>query len=142
MTSDQASVIRATWRAVSANADALATTFYAHLFEIDSSAARLFADVEMAAQRTKLAKSLAMLVHALDEPDRLLPAIGALARRHVSYGVQLRHFDSVGDALLWALADTLGDDFTPDTREAWAQAYALIASLMKRALERPAPVAG
>jgi hypothetical protein len=32
----------------------------------------------------------------------------------------------VGEALLMALADTLGDAFTPELRAAWAEAYALI----------------
>lgn len=137
MTSEQATAIRETWQSVSANVDTLAATFYGHLFEIDTSAARLFARVDMPAQRAKLAQSLAVLVNAVDDPDRLLPTLGALARRHVRYGIEVHQFDSVGDALLWALADTLGEEFTPQVREAWAQAYALIASVMKRAVDRP-----
>ena len=136
MTPDQILLVRASWPTLAANSEALTTSFYAHLFELDDSAARLFAGVDMTAQRTKLAQALAAVIHALDNTDRLLPAIAALGKRHAHYGVESRHFDSVGEALLAALADVLGDAFTGDVRTAWADAYALIASVMRRALVR------
>ena len=92
----------------------------------------------MAAQRRKLAQTLALVVKALDDVDRLLPAVAALGKRHTHYGVEDRHFDSVGEALLRALSDTLGPAFSADVQTAWAVAYALIASVMKRALIRGA----
>jgi hemoglobin-like flavoprotein len=133
---EQIHLVRASWPAVAAKADELTTRFYTYLFAIDDSAARLFTGVDLNAQRAKLAQSLAVVVKALDDPDQLLPAIGALGKRHRNYGVQHHHFDSVGEALLKALADTLGADFTPGTRSAWAEAYAVIASVMRRALIR------
>lgn len=130
--------MRDSWAAAAANADALTTSFYANLFEIDPSAARLFAGVDMDAQRTKLAQALAVVVHALDDPDRLLPPLAALGKRHTRYGVEPHHFDSVGAALLRALASTLGSAFTADVHDAWARAYGLVAAVMRRALERTA----
>jgi hemoglobin-like flavoprotein len=47
-------------------------------------------------QRKKLAASLTVVVNALDDPVRLLPALAALGKRHTNYGVEHRHFDSVG----------------------------------------------
>ncbi|HSQ29770.1 MAG TPA: globin domain-containing protein [Gemmatimonadaceae bacterium] len=141
MSPDQVLLVRSSWTLVNSNPDVLAERFYSHLFEIDESASRLFAAVDMTAQRAKLTQSFDVIVHALDEPERLLPALAPLARRHTGYGVEVRHFDSVRDALLWALADTYGSAFTADVREAWSEAYALVASVMKRAFERPAAVA-
>lgn len=138
MTPDQIQLVRSSWPVVAANADALTATFYAHLFEIDDSAARLFVGVEMTSQRSKLAQSLAVVVKALDDSDRLLPPLAALAKRHTQYGVQPHHFDSVGEALLHALAKTLGSAFTRELHDAWADAYALVASVMRRALIRVA----
>jgi hemoglobin-like flavoprotein len=138
MTPDQIARVRASWQQVANEPDALTRCLYRHLFEIDSSAARLFAGVDMAAQRLKLVQALAVVVNALDDTDRLLPALAALAKRHARYGVEVHHFDSVGDALLWALTDVLGDGLTAELREAWATAYALVASVMRRALA-PAP---
>ena len=39
----------------------------------------------------------------------------------------------VGAALLWALEQGLGPDFTPAVREAWVETYALVANVMKAA---------
>jgi hemoglobin-like flavoprotein len=136
MTQDQILLVRASWPTVAAQADALTTHFYAHLFEIDDTAARLFAGVDMTAQKKKLAQALAVVIHALDDIDSLLPAVAALGKRHTHYGVEERHFDSVGDALLWALYDVLGDAFTPAVRDAWAQAYTIVSSVMRRPFAR------
>jgi hemoglobin-like flavoprotein len=136
MTPAQIQLVRSSWPQIEADAGTLTVLFYQHLFEIDQSAARLFAGTDMAAQRMKLGQSLAVVVKSLDDLDRLLPAIAALGKRHTNYGVELRHFDSVGDALLWALRETLGGAFTPELHDAWAQAYTLVASVMRRALER------
>lgn len=136
MTPDQILLVRSSWPAIADEADALTKHFYAHLFDIDESAARLFAGVDMTVQRKKLAQALAVVVHALDDVDCLLPPLAALAKRHMTYGVEDRHFDSVGDALLWAMTDVLGDGFTPDLRDAWAQAYAMVSSVMRRPFAR------
>jgi len=136
MNSEQTLLVRSSWPAVAANADMLTVRFYERLFEIDDSAARLFAGIDMTTQRTRLAQALAVVVNSLDDPDRLLPAIAALGKRHAHYGVESHHFDSVGQALLVALADSLGEEFNPDVRRAWTDAYALVASVMRRALIR------
>ena len=140
MTPDQILQVRASWPRVVEQADSLTQCFYARLFDIDASAALLFAGVDMAAQRVKLAQALTVVVYALDDTDRLLPALAALAKRHARYGVEDRHFDSVGDALLWALAEVLHNDFTAELREAWSTAYALVASVMRRALAPASPI--
>ena len=138
MTPDQVFLVRSSWPLVAQRAGQFTTSFYEHLFVIDDSAARLFTGVDMEAQRTKLAQTLGVVVHALDDLDRLMPAIAALGKRHARYGVSPHHFDSVGEALIHAFSDTLGDTFTAELRAAWTVAYALVASVMERALTRSA----
>ncbi|RWO35696.1 MAG: hemin receptor, partial [Mesorhizobium sp.] len=53
-----------------------------------------------------------------------------LAKRHVTYGVEERHYPIVGQALIETLAAGLGTAFTPAVREAWEAAYGLLASVM------------
>jgi len=141
MTPDQVVLVQSSWPAIAERGDELSARFYDHLFAIDDSAARLFAHVDMNAQRAKLVHTLRVVVQALGNVDSLLPAVAALGKRHTHYGVEARHFDSVGEALLWAFDDTLGDAFTPALRAAWAEAYAFLASVMKRALIRGAETA-
>jgi hemoglobin-like flavoprotein len=136
MTSDQILLVRSSWPLIAERGDELSAQFYDGLFAIDASAARLFAGVDMTAQRAKLMQSLAVIVHALDDIDQLLPVVAALGKRHTRYGVEDHHFDSVGEALLLAFGVTLGTAFTPELRSAWTVAYALVASVMRRALTR------
>lgn len=56
---------------------------------------------------------------------------GALHRRHVACGVRAEHYDPVGAALLWTLAQGLGLAFTDPVREAWTAACALVAQTMQ-----------
>ena len=138
MTDNQIFLIRSSWSVAVSKPDMLAETFYRRLFEIDSTAQRLFAAVDMETQHRKLVQSLAVLVQTLDDLDAMLPVLAALGKRHVGYGVEHRHFDSVGAALLTALDHTLGDAFTPDVFDAWNTVYTLVAGVMRRALLRAA----
>ena len=49
----------------------------------------------------------------------------------VAYGVQDRHYATVGEALLWTLEQGLGPAFTPEVRLAWTSAYGLLAGAMQ-----------
>jgi hemoglobin-like flavoprotein len=74
----------------------------------------------------------------LKQPERLLPAVRLLGQRHVGYGVQSSHYQTVGEALLWTLGQGLGDKFTPAVEEAWTAAYLLLAATMQEATEMAA----
>ena len=134
MTPDQIRLVRSSWSMIAQRADVFTARFYSRLFEIDADAARLFSGVEMGAQQWKLAQTLGVVVQALDDLDTLLPAVMALGERHTRYGVQRRHFEPVGTALLQAFVDTLGGRFTGQARAAWTAAYSLVSEEMQRAL--------
>lgn len=125
LTATQRTLVQSSFTMVK-DADALATCFYNRLFEIDPSTRPLFKG-DMAEQRQKLMQTLAVVVNALDSLDTVIPAIEALGKRHMDYGVTIAHWDSVGEALLWSLAETFGEQFTEDIGTAWATAYRLIA---------------
>ena len=113
-------------------ADIAATIFYARLFEIAPDLrATLFRQADMADQRKKLIHMLAIAVKSLRQPEVLLPVLRNLGCRHVRYGVQDEHYDTVGLALLWTVEHTVGGAFTPEVREAWRSVYALVADTMK-----------
>jgi hemoglobin-like flavoprotein len=114
-------------------ADQAAQLFYLRLFEIDPSLKAMFRG-DMTEQRKKLMQMLIGAVKGLDHPDRLMPIVQELGRRHVAYGVMDAHYDTVGRALLWTLEKGLGPaTFTPETREAWIAVYGLLATTMKEA---------
>jgi hemoglobin-like flavoprotein len=57
-----------------------------------------------------------MQVAGLSDVASLIPVLQALGKRHANYGVESAHFAVVGEALIWTLADGLGDKFTPEVR--------------------------
>ena len=75
---------------------------------------------------------LASAVRGLSNPNALLPVLTMLGRRHAGYGVVDAHYTTVAQALLWTLEQGLGDDFTPETRDAWVAAYTLMATVMQQ----------
>lgn len=121
------------WETVVREQDRLATAFYERLFEIDPPARAMFANVNMIAQRAKFLEMMGEIVRNLDHPTRLIPAVSALGKRHAEYGVRDVDYDRLREALFAALAIHAGDTFTDDVRDAWEEAYALTAGLMKRA---------
>jgi hemoglobin-like flavoprotein len=130
MTPTQQELIRSTWAQVTPIADQAAILFYERLFELDPALRRLFSRTDMAAQRKNLTQTLTVVVKGIDNLQPLIPAVEALGRRHAGYGVQPKHYATVGQALLDTLQAGLGDAFTPDAREAWGDAYELLAGVM------------
>ncbi|MEO0390624.1 MAG: globin domain-containing protein [Pseudomonadota bacterium] len=116
-------LIRATWALAIPQQAALARQFYTRLFA-DAPDTRPLFQSDMAAQGRKLVETLNFVVDHLDDPDALLPEAGALAVRHVSYGVTAAQYEDVGAALIGTLDALLGADMTPAAQRAWQVAYA------------------
>lgn len=139
MTPSQIDLIQESFRKVVPIADTAATVFYGRLFEIAPEVKPLFKG-DMSLQGAKLMATLGMVVAGLNDLSKIVPAAESLARRHVAYGVKEAHYAPVGAALLWTLERGLGPDFTPETKEAWAEAYAILSSVMiAAAAEAPVP---
>lgn len=138
MTPSQIDLIQDSFRKVVPIADAAAALFYGRLFEIAPEVKPLFKG-DMSVQGAKLMATLGVVVAGLRDLPSIVPAAEALARKHVGYGVTQAHYAPVGAALLWTLEQGLGEAFTPEVKAAWAEAYALLSSVMIRAAEAPAP---
>jgi hemoglobin-like flavoprotein len=129
-------LLRESFGRVAPIAGPAAALFYQRLMEADPSTRPLFARTDMAAQGGKLMQAIGMAVASLERPDLLVPKLQDMARRHVAYGVQRSHYASVGAALLWTLDEALGESFTPEMRDAWAEAFAILADVMMDAAYR------
>jgi hemoglobin-like flavoprotein len=140
MTPTQIALVQQTFEQVKPIADVAAGLFYNRLFELDPSLRPMFRG-DMQEQGRKLMQMLSVAVAGLTRLDTLVPAVEALGRRHVGYGVQDEHYATVGAALLWTLGQGLGDAFTPEVEAAWATAYGVLSSVMQNAEALPAAVA-
>ena len=130
MSPEQKEVVRTTWQQVAPIADTAAELFYSRLFEVDPEMKRHFAATDMSAQRRKLVQALDGAVAGLDCPEALVPVLRDLGRRHSGYGVEARHYETVGAVLLWTLAQGLGETWSPQVKAAWSEAYRTIAAAM------------
>jgi len=137
MTPQQITLIQNSWTEVLPITETAAGLFYQRLFALDPSVRPMFKG-DMREQGQKLMKMLGLIVNSLTRLDELVPVAQDMARRHVGYGVQPAHYDTVGAALLWTLEQGLGSKFSDEVKTAWASAYDTLSSVMKDAAYAPA----
>ena len=131
MTPQTIELVQQSFKKVAPIALQAADIFYDRLFEIAPGLRPLF-PAEMKGQKVKLMSTLGYAVNTLRDLDALVPALQKLGAQHVSYGVQDAHYDTVGAALLYTLEKGLGEAWTPELRDAWAEVYTTAASVMKQ----------
>jgi len=129
MTPDQINAIQESFALVIPISEQAAMLFYGRLFEIAPALKPLFRG-DMTEQGHKLMATLGVVVNGLANLESLLPAVSALAKRHVDYGVEAADYQPVGAALLWTLERGLGERWTPQLATAWTEAYAVLSSFM------------
>lgn len=129
----QIELVQSTWKTILPIENEAARLFYDRLFELDPQLKRLFRTEDLRAQGLKLTAMITAAVNGLKRLDAIVPAVQALGRRHAGYGVIDSHYDTVASALVWTLEQGLGDNFTPEVRDAWISVYNLLAKTMKDA---------
>ena len=136
--------IRRSWRLAIPIADTVADLFYRRLFELAPHYRSLFAD-DMHGQKKKLIRMLAFIVKSMEwteeqwadsvspEEDLMLVVL-AMGRRHTKlYRVPKEAYGVVGEALMWTLAQGLGDALDATTAGAWGKLYDLLSKTMMMA---------
>lgn len=105
--------------------------FYRILFDKYPQVIPMFRPDRQARQEQMLAQALVAVVEHIDDAPWLASTLSALGSKHVGYGVTAEMYDWVGDALLTALGEAAGSDWLTEHREAWAEAYGAIVSMMR-----------
>ena len=136
MKQEAVTLVQQSWKKVSVIAPQAAELFYKNLFAADPGLKLLFKG-NMAEQGEELMQMIGAAVSKLNNLETLVPILQGLAKRHVGYGVQAPHYQTVGAALLKTLEQGLGKDFTPDVKDAWAGAYGVMADVMIAASKSP-----
>ncbi|MDB9527304.1 globin family protein [Oscillatoria sp. CS-180] len=126
----QIELLESSFEKIAPQANEFVTSFYGNLFTDYPAAKPLFAHSNMTEQGNKLLKSLVFVVENLRQPEALAGALKGLGARHVKYGALPEHYPLVGNTLLKTFEQYLGDEWTPDTRQAWAGAYGVITEVM------------
>lgn len=132
MTPEQIALVKDSWAKVVPISEQAAGLFYGKLFEAYPEVQPYFKG-DMQDQGRKLMAMIGMAVNGLDDLGPLVPAVQAMGKRHVGYGVKDEDYDKVAECLIWTLEQGLGAAFTPDTRTAWVLMYTTVADVMKAA---------
>ncbi|HTS39092.1 MAG TPA: globin family protein [Xanthobacteraceae bacterium] len=132
MDARQVTLVQESFEKVAALGEKVAELFYAELFAIEPSLRDMFKS-NMQEQHRKLLSTLAMVIRSLQAPEKIMGPAQKLAVKHLDYGVQPVHYTYVGNALLRTLKKGLGDQFTPELRDAWVEVFRTLATIMKQA---------
>jgi hemoglobin-like flavoprotein len=78
-----------------------------------------------------------MLDHSLSllgpDIELLTDVLLELGKSHRRYGVKTPHFPAMGQALISVVEELLGDEFTPQIKDAWVEVYQALSYDMIRA---------
>ncbi len=129
MTEDEIAAIQTSFAAMAPLSLEVARRFYHHLFEKNPQLMSIFHG-DLHSQGQKLMDMLDFIVTNIGNPDTLLPAVRELGVRHVGYQVKTEHYEMVGESLIFAMGELLGDAFTEEAEAAWKKAYAFLAEVM------------
>ena len=139
MTPEQIALVQSSFKRLGPDLPAVTARFYEELFQRDPALRPLFT-TDMAEQRVKFAQKLTEIVRSMPRLGELLVHTRALGARHVGYGVRAMDYQTVGDALIAAIAAVLGDEFDADTREAWLLAFNIVAETMLEGAAEARPI--
>jgi class 3 adenylate cyclase/hemoglobin-like flavoprotein len=128
--------LQSTFFRLMSRGDAFVGAFYDNLFAVAPQVEDLFESTDPAMQRRMLLNMLHAAVRGARHLEDLEEALADLGQRHLDYGTLAEHYPVAGAALEKALADTLGEAFTPAFRDAWRDLFGRIGAMMLAGTER------
>jgi hemoglobin-like flavoprotein len=81
-------------------------------------------------QQHRIMTMVKTICEGLNNPQIIIPAIQQMGMRHFEYGVQNGHYNLFRDALMDAIKDTLGKEYTPQVEAAWNKLYSVMSENM------------
>lgn len=124
-------IIKSTVPVLEQHGVAITKTFYSNLFEAHPALFNIFNQTNQrkGRQQTALANTVYAAAVHIENLEALLPAVVKIAHKHRSLGILPEHYPIVGEFLLGAIQEVLGDAATPAIIDAWGQAYGVIADI-------------
>ncbi len=87
-------------------------------------------------QARKLAAAVYAYASRIDRLEELADAVDSIAHRHVAARILPEQYPLIGEKLLQAMKEVLGDAATDEVIEAWSEAYAALAGIFIEAEEK------
>ncbi|OJJ50842.1 hypothetical protein ASPZODRAFT_56900 [Penicilliopsis zonata CBS 506.65] len=147
LTAQQMQLVKATIPALESHGVAITTLFYERLLEKHPELRNIFNTAHQATGEQPAALAHAVWAYAtnIENPEALKTAISRIGHKHASLGVTAEQYGVVGQELLAAIKEVLGEAVDKPLVEAWAAAYQQLADyfisfeseLYRQALETP-----
>ncbi|OUR83587.1 nitric oxide dioxygenase [Cycloclasticus sp. 46_120_T64] len=130
--SNTINTIKATLPAVQAHAEQITACFYPLMFEQYPEVKSFFNQTNQANGTQSKALANAVIAYAanIDQLGNLSEAISKIVQKHCSLGIQPEQYPIVGDCLLQAIKQVLGDAATEEVIAAWGKAYQQLADIL------------
>lgn len=122
-------IVKSTAPVLEVHGVAITTTFYKNMFNAHPELLNIFNHANQAKgrQQTALANTVYAAATHIDNLAAIIPVVKQIGQKHVSLGIKPEHYPIVGEHLLGAIKEVLGDAATDDIINAWAEAYGVIA---------------
>lgn len=132
MTPDQAEIIQATYTELPGGGSALAANVLTHLAGANVELAELLgrADGDFLSKLTEVLDKVVFQAHS---PDTVVEYVAGLGEKLYDHGVRDGHYNDLGEALTHGLAQSLGDEATPEVLSCWTDGWAMFSGLMREA---------
>ena len=124
-------IIKSTVPVLAQHGVTITKTFYKNLLEKYPELLNYFnrANQAQGRQQTALANTVYAAAAHIDNLQAIVPAVMQIAHKHRGLGILPEHYPIVGENLLLAIKEVLGDAATDDIINAWAEAYGVIADV-------------
>lgn len=124
-------VIKSTVPVLEQHGEAITKHFYETMFAKHPELLNIFnhAHQKQGRQPKALANSIYAAAKHIENLEVILPVVKQIAHKHRSLGVKREHYPIVGENLLIAIKEVLGDAATDEIIDAWAKAYGVIANV-------------
>lgn len=131
LTAAQVDIVKSTTPILKQHGDTITRVFYTNMLAAHPELRNYFSLRNQAtgAQQAALAASVLAYASYIDDLPRLTHAVERIAQKHASLFVRPEQYAIVGEHLVGAFAQVLGDALTPDVADAWTAAYAQLASV-------------
>ncbi|ALE58259.1 NO-inducible flavohemoprotein [Paraburkholderia sp. RL17-368-BIF-A] len=125
-------VVKATAPVLAQHGLPIIKRFYERLFNAHPELKNVFnmAHQDQGQQQQALARAVYAYAENIENPGSLAAVLKNIANKHASLNVRPEHYPIVGEHLLGAIKDVLGDAATDEIISAWAQAYGNLADLL------------
>jgi nitric oxide dioxygenase len=124
-------IIKATVPVLEVKGTEITTVFYKNLFQNHPELLNIFnhTNQQRGRQQTALANAVLAAATYIDRLETIIPVVKQIAHKHRSLTIKPEHYPIVGEHLLGAIKEVLGDAATDEIINAWADAYGVIAQV-------------